>query len=289
MWVGYQSQVELRMEFNRMTNEFWGFDFERYYQSGFWDENCIIYSLFDGDRIVSHTTLSILESKVKGDTLQIGQLGTVMTDPAYQRRGLARFLMEEIQRDYCSELQGFFLFANDSVLDFYPKFGFAAVQEYQASRTIGHECSALEVKRVDLDDILQRELFAYYVKNSTPHPFFDIRSFGLTFFYCYVYPDLGFKTSVYYIEALEAMVVAQIEDKVLTLVEVFQLADRDIEEIIQAVAPKEVDTVVFGYTPSSSTMRYTVHKEEDLTLFVSADLKALFEENRLRIPLLAHT
>ncbi|WP_270087988.1 GNAT family N-acetyltransferase [Sphingobacterium sp. SYP-B4668] len=107
LWVGYQSQVELRMEFNRMTNEFWGFDFERYYQSGFWDENCIIYSLFDGDRIVSHTTLSILDSKVKGDTLQIGQLGTVMTDPAYQRRGLARFLMEEIQRDYCGKLQGF--------------------------------------------------------------------------------------------------------------------------------------------------------------------------------------
>ena len=53
------------------------------------------------------------------------QLGTVMTAPPCRKQGLSRFLMEEIKKDWEGRCDGMYLFANDTVLDFYPKFGFS--------------------------------------------------------------------------------------------------------------------------------------------------------------------
>lgn len=57
--IRYQDHEKLRLEFNRLTQKVWNFDFENYYQSGFWDENCILYSIFDGNSIVSHGRMMI--------------------------------------------------------------------------------------------------------------------------------------------------------------------------------------------------------------------------------------
>lgn len=287
--IGYQSENDLRQEFNRMTNQTWGFDFEQYYQSGFWEEDCIIYSLFDDNRIVAHTTLSIFEVTTEKRVMKLGQLGTVMTAPEYQHRGLARFLMERIQHDSQGYLQEVFLFANDSVLDFYPKFGFAPVEEFQATMPVALKRNSLAVQKMDLDDPGQRNLFRSYVENNTLQSKFDPRSLGLTFFYCYAYPEMGYKGSIYHVEALEAMVVAQEEGNILTLIQVFQRGNHSAEDIIQAIASPQINTVVFGFNPSSAGLQYTTYKEDDLTLFATPGLKTLLEENKLMIPLLAHT
>ena len=47
-----------------------------------------------------------------------------MTRPGHRGRGLARRLMEEVLRDWSGRCDGMFLFANGTVLDFYPRFGF---------------------------------------------------------------------------------------------------------------------------------------------------------------------
>ena len=54
-----------------------------------------------------------------------------MTDEKYRNRGLIRQIMEEIDKDYSEIVDGIFLFANDEVLDFYPKFGFQKSGEYE--------------------------------------------------------------------------------------------------------------------------------------------------------------
>jgi hypothetical protein len=57
------------------------------------------------------------------------QIGTVGTIPEYRNRGLSRYLMEHVIDKYDPFCNIFFLFANESVLDFYPKFGFKPYNE----------------------------------------------------------------------------------------------------------------------------------------------------------------
>ena len=47
-----------------------------------------------------------------------------MADTDYWRKGYARILMEKIMQEYEDRTDGMFLYAYDSVLEFYLKFGF---------------------------------------------------------------------------------------------------------------------------------------------------------------------
>ncbi|QBQ41811.1 GNAT family N-acetyltransferase [Sphingobacterium psychroaquaticum] len=289
--IGYQEVDHLRAELNRMSMDFWGFDFENYYQSGYWDKTCILYSLFDGDQMVAHTTLSILETTTGGEVLQLGQIGTVMTAANYQRKGLARFLMEEIQHDYQDVLDGYFLFANETVLDFYPKFGFTPVAEYQPTLSIlSGNTPANKATRLNLDLETDRLLFERYVTDTKATSRFYTRNFGLTFFYCYAYPDFGFKDAIYFLPQLDTVVVAQYEEDTLHVFEIFQKREVSLREVIQILATRETRRVVFGFTPQTDLpVDLHQYKEEDLTLFVTERLVGLFTHEKLMVPLLSHT
>ena len=52
-----------------------------------------------------------------------------MTDPDYRGKGYARLLMERVMEDI-KDADGIYLYGNDSVAEFYPKFGFAESKEY---------------------------------------------------------------------------------------------------------------------------------------------------------------
>ena len=60
-------------------------------------------------------------------------LGTVMTDEAYRRQGLAKKLMDHVVNQYKDSCDGFYLFANLYAVDFYDKCGFSREMEYHYS------------------------------------------------------------------------------------------------------------------------------------------------------------
>ena len=68
-----------------------------------------------------------------GREIALCQLGTVMTDPDFRGRGLAGRLMREVLSRLPEDV---YLFANDSVLDFYPRFGFRKGTERQCVRAV---------------------------------------------------------------------------------------------------------------------------------------------------------
>ncbi|MCC9070027.1 GNAT family N-acetyltransferase [Flavobacterium sp. F-65] len=288
LYKQYQQHEKLRLEFNRMTQDFWDFDFENYYQSGFWDENCIIYSLFDGDKIVSHITVSLFIKEEK----TVMQLGTVMTDKDYQKQGLNRFLMERITADFKDKIEGAFLFANDTVLEYYPKFGLVPVSEFEHFQT--KKNTALIQKhtkrKLDLENKKDFNLFETLVENSVANSQFQTKSKGLSFFYCYSYPEMGFKDAIYYIEELNCAVVVQVEEQALHIVEIFSQNEIKLDAVISTFADFIFDEVVLGFTPKQTIgFQYRDYKEEDLQLFVSSELQSGFEKNQLRINSLSHT
>lgn len=287
----YQDQEKLRLEFNRLTQKIWEFDFENYYQSGFWDDRCIIYSLFEGDTIVSHTTVTLFEGNIDGKIKNFIQLGTVMTDETHQNKGLSRFLMERILDDFKGRNDGVFLFANETVLDFYPKFGLSPVQEYEAFQTIENLNLLKKIKKrkLDLDQEKDLKQFEYLVEHAASNTIFPTKSKGITFFYCYANPEMGYKDFIYFIEDLNCAVAIEIQGRSLHILEVFSPEKVDLNDIITAFNDIPFDEVVLGFSPEQDNFQYRPWKDDDLQLFVSSELQSVFENSQLIVPVLSHT
>ncbi|SHF48109.1 GNAT family N-acetyltransferase [Pedobacter caeni] len=288
LFIQYQHDEKLRMEFNRMTQHFWEFDFENYYQSGFWGDNCILYSLFVNDKIVSHITVSLFEKAEK--TLM--QLGTVMTDENHQKQGLNRFLMERISVDFKDKIEGTFLFANETVLDYYPKFGLIPVPEFehfQIKRNTDF-IQKYKKRKLNLENGKDFKLFELLVEKNNTNSKFQTKNKGLSFFYCYAYPQMGFKDAIYFIDELNCVVVAQLERQVLHIVEIFSESEMKLDEVIGSFSDFPFEEIVLDFTPKQTTgFQSRDYKEDDLQLFVSNELQLAFIEGQLRINSLAHT
>ncbi|EQB92124.1 GNAT family N-acetyltransferase [Elizabethkingia anophelis] len=289
--IGYHEDEVLRKEFNRLTQEVWKFDFENYYQLGLWDDNCIIYSLFDKKRIVSHVTVSLFYTEIRGEKKKILQFGTVMTDSEYRNRGLSRFLMEQVIADFGEKTDGMLLFANKSVLDFYPKFGFQAAKEYQAFKNIISEnlTSSLEIRKLDMNRREDIELLTRRIENSIPNTQLVLQNSAVSLLYCYAYPKFGYTNSVYYIENLDTAVVASVEANVLEITEIFSANIIDLQDVIGAFSHEKFTSVRLGFTPLEKGFEYELLVHDDLVLYISEELQNLFAKQELAVPFLSHT
>ncbi|MCT3990420.1 GNAT family N-acetyltransferase [Elizabethkingia anophelis] len=289
--IGYHEDEVLRKEFNRLTQEVWKFDFENYYQLGLWNDNCIIYSLFDKKRIVSHVTVSLFYTEIRGEKEKILQFGTVMTDPEYRNRGLSRFLMEQVIKDFGEKTDGMLLFANKSVLDFYPKFGFQAAKEYQAFKNIISEnlTSSLEIRKLDMNRREDIELLTRRIENSIPNTQLVLQNSAVSLLYCYAYPKFGYTNSVYYIENLDTAVVASVEANVLEITEIFSANIIDLQDVIGAFSHEKFTSVRLGFTPLEKGFEYELLVHDDLVLYISEELQNLFAKQELTVPFLSHT
>ncbi|MGM1020539.1 MAG: GNAT family N-acetyltransferase [Bacillota bacterium] len=101
---------------------------------GCWDDQYIPYVLLDGDCVVANVSVSLMNFDLLGENRKYIQIGTVMTHTNYRNQGLSRFLLECVLQDWYDNGDAMYLFANDSVKEFYPKFGFVPAQEYQFNR-----------------------------------------------------------------------------------------------------------------------------------------------------------
>ncbi|AQW91660.1 MULTISPECIES: GNAT family N-acetyltransferase [Elizabethkingia] len=289
--IGYHDDEVLRNEFNRLTQEVWKFDFENYYQLGLWDDSCIIYSLFDKKRIVSHITVTLFDSEVREEKKKILQFGTVMTDPEYRNRGLSRFLMERVITDFGEETDGMLLFANKSVLDFYPKFGFQAAKEYQAFKNIISEnlTSSVEIRKLDMNRREDIELLTRRIEDSIPNTQLVLQNKAVSLLYCYAYPKFGYTDSVYYIENLDTAVVASVEADVLEITEIFSENIINLQDIIAAFSHEKFTSVRLGFIPLEKGFEYELLVHDDLVLYISEELRDLFGKQQLTVPFLSHT
>ncbi|MCP4601108.1 MAG: GNAT family N-acetyltransferase [Proteobacteria bacterium] len=87
------------------------------------------FGLFDGRDAVSIMTAT--EQVIVADGMRIPavQFGTVATLSDHRNRGYSRQLVNYALSHYAACTDLVFLYANDEVIDFYPKFGFKPVKE----------------------------------------------------------------------------------------------------------------------------------------------------------------
>lgn len=280
---GYRRDDRLRASFNELAGETFGLDFESWYQNGYWGEDYNPHSIVIDGEVAANVSVNRTDFIRRGERIRLIQLGTVMTRKKYRNQGLSSRIMEMVLRD-CGQADGIYLFANDSVLDFYPRFGFCRAEEYQYKRelTAGKEGTMMPVPMRDKKDWDKVERA---VRCSACNSALNLDgNSGLIMFYLTKF----MRENVYYDESLNVYAVAEKKGEELLLNQVFSQERADIVKVAEAFG-KEFKRVRLGFTPLDPDGFEACRLwQEDTTLFVKGKVFDNMEADRLMIPLLAY-
>ena len=286
----YKDDQHLRHSLNALTQSIYGFNFEQWYQDGYWRDRYVPHSLLHENTIVANASVSMIDFDLMGQRRKYIQIGTVMTAPEYRKMGLSRFLMEKIMAAWKDKCDMIYLFANSSVLSFYPRFGFEKAFEFQLSKDVAgktSEASVIAMQKVDMEDGRNRLLLTEKVKQAkslaslamTDNP-------GLIMFYLTSF----MKDNVYYLAEYDTYVIFEMDGDVVYLCDVFGGEDITFDEIIGCITARETKTVILGFTPKHEhDFRKEKRQGENDVLFVYGNDARRFTESEVMFPMLSHT
>jgi GNAT superfamily N-acetyltransferase len=289
--VNYQNDADLRNSFHALTQKVFHFQLKDWYDNGYWSESYEPHSMIDGNTVVANISVNHMNMTIDGVKKSFLQIGTVMTDPAFRNQGLSRQLMEPILEKYRGKVDGIYLFANDGVLNFYPKFGFIKSNQYVYRYQVNfseseHELEGkvLKPQKVDMTDDKNRNALLKAMKHSIPNETFSMDNFGLMAFgltgpYC---------NNIYYLAELDCYIVASIQGKTLFLHQI--IASKIIEpKDIALFYSDTIETIELGFTPfHTSLYEVSTYHEEDSTLFILGEELLAIERLKLHLQDLSH-
>ena len=279
---GYRHDKALRDSFNALAEQTFGLNFEGWSQNGFWGDNYDPHSIVLDDKVVANVSVNRTDLLVAGKRYQILQLGTVMTDPEYRGRGLSRAIMEAIEPALASA-DGVYLFGNDGVVDFYPKFGFRPGVEREYWKDVDFR-GENTTQQVLMDGPAAWDRLAKAMEESGFQE--GCRMVGnpeLIFFYVSQF----MQEAVYFIPHLDAWVIAEPEEDLLTIHNIFGPAGTTFDDVARAFG--HVRQVRLGFAPADAAGWESGElREEDSNFFVRGSFFDDFEDRGLRIPSLSH-
>lgn len=286
MELQFSNQVRcngaLRAAYNALTQKTYGFSFESWYQSGYWGNAHVPYTLFDGGQAVANVSVNRMDLLLDGEVRTCFQIGTVMTDPAYRGHGLSRRLMEAVLAGHAGETV--FLFANDTVLEFYPRFGFEKKAQVRFSAGLGRPRGL--ARRLDMASPEDRRLLLEHYKKANPFSKIQtVNGEGLLMFYC----TGPMAECVFHLPEFDAVAVAEAEGDVLHCYDVYCEAGPRLSDILEALAPPGTRRVCLEFTPvDSASFEITPVPEEEDAMFV-LNGRGLFGWEPFLFPVISHT
>jgi len=270
--------------FNELALKTFGITFDGWKNQGYWQDKYIPYSFVDKGKVIANVSVNLMNLICNGKKQDAIQIGTVMTDAAYRNQGLIRRLIEKIFEDYEKTYNLFYLFANNTVLDFYPKFGFRPVNQYQHSAWYEKKNNSLKVRKLDMKEQMDKDIFFRLISNSILiSKISDRHNISLIMFYC----DSFMSDSIFYFPDLDIAVVAEYNDDTLYLQEVFSEQEFELDDVINALVNVGRMKVVLGFTPIlNNKFIEELNDSSDNILFVKSSMGFNFEKERF--PVLSH-
>lgn len=290
--TGYQEDRERRLAFNQLAMKVFGhwfemhnLSFETWYQAGYWNEKYIPYTLFEKGIAIANVSVNILDFNVLGNTVSTIQIGTVMTHPDYRHQQLNRLLMEQVLADWEKKVSLIYLYANPTVLDLYPKFGFTPAKEYAWYGTVNHGLKLNSgVEKLNMENRDHQALLCQSIRESVP----------FSKVVMYDNPDLVMfsaltmlKNDIWYLPAEHCMAIATRDEDTLHLLDVYGRQPVALERIVATLALPGTKMVHFGFTPLDCEKYQSSPVVAEDTLFIRGEPLPLTDE-RWMFPLLSH-
>lgn len=290
----YMADDGLRAALNALTRQTFGFDFEKWVAGGGWEGDYLPYSLMEGGRMLANVSANRMRFLQNGQERRYIQIGTVMTDRAYRRRGLAAQLMRAAMDDLRGECDGFYLFGNLSALGFYDKLGFSRITETRyALRADAQQTALTRAKQregtalfqpVDRADEAVAARYRQALAAGVPYAALEhVNRRSLHLFY-----TMSMKT-VRYCAELDAFCVLADEDGQMVLQSVVCARRLPLAEILSRI---DVPVAALGFAPEASDAAlFDAHPwdgGEDYRLFILGDSLRDVQAKGLCFPALSH-
>lgn len=281
----YQADNTYRKSFNELSQSVFELSFEDWYQNGYWTGKYIPYSFLHNDKVVANVSVSPMKFMHNGKIRNYIQLGTVMTDGAYRNQGLIRRLMEEVDSDFGKTADGFFLFANETVLDFYPKFGYKKMAEHRFYKYPNNlsEMTAMKIPMKSKEDY--KLLESAVINSCAQSSLWMLENMELVMFYATQFMS----ENVYEVKTQNAYVIAELDEGDLFIDQIFAPDKVNVDEVIASFG-KDVKKVTLGFTPlDEDGFSWEESMDEDTILHGKGSSLIELEGLKQRIPTLSHT
>lgn len=285
----YMRDDTLRHALNDLTKKTFGFDFEDWVTGGYFEGDYIPYSFIEDGKIISNVSANRMTFLQNGVEKNYIQIGTVMTDEAYRRQGLAKKLMDHVVKQYKDSCDGFYLFANLDAVDFYDKCGFSKETEYRYSvkNEFCMRKSAGEIfMPVNTEDKQMKQKYMDMVRRSAVNSSLEqLNKFGLQMFYT---ADME---NVYYAKDMDCFIVAEMEENTLLLQSILCENHVTLLDVLQRVRG-EYHKCQLGFTPTLKDMDICVAEQydgaDDYRLFYLGKQLKRIEDEKLYFPELSY-
>lgn len=278
-----REDAALRAGFFSLAESVFGISFRDWYDGGNWTNRYIPYAFTENGRVVSNVSVNLMDFFFRGIRRRYVQLGTVMTEPGYRGKGLSRMLVEEVLREYRDRCDAVYLFANDTVLDFYPKLGFLRAEECRLSVPVTPEKGSC--RELNLSETADRALLLSCYQRSNPYSAFSmVENPELLLFHC----SGDFRGCVFYFDEWDVAAVVQQERETLICYDVYGRGKHPLQRLLAMSAGLGVQRAILGFTPKETENMTQIPIPRDENLFLLAGKENLFLENRPMFPLLSH-
>lgn len=290
----YKNDSEALASFNELTRNTFGFDFVGWHAAGYFSDMYVPHVIIENGKVVSNVSVNKMQFDIGGVIKNYIQIGTVMTDNEHRGQGLNRRIMESILQEYAGKVEGIYLFGNDSVLNYYPKFGFVPCEEYEYYFSWKNESDVApySMEKVDMsDDTQAKNVYAvmedYFADPAVPNEN-DMMYMSENLCLYHFWMDSEYDENIYYLPECGAYVVGAVDDGKLYLYQIIGKNKVELKRLAGAFGD-DFSEVVLGYTPvHKEGLSVRKHKEDDCTLFIMGDDLKVVSEKQMMFPVLSH-
>lgn len=266
---------------------FAGVSFGTWRDRGGWDARYKAFAFAEGDRIVASASRQQMDVVLNGKRMRAWQLSAVGTLPEWRRRGLQEQIMQRLVRETpANELM--FLFGNESVLQFYPRFGFRRVTEwvFQAECALAPSPAAAALRTLDVARPEDRALLLRIAERAAAlSDDFSATNHGRIVLW---YASNFMPHVLRYSPEHDAIIAAEQSGELLHLYDVLAPELFELEPVLKHIIHEPITRIEFGFSPQRVwPSAKPVHEYSESPLFVRGDF--VFPTHKLKFPLLAQT
>jgi GNAT superfamily N-acetyltransferase len=283
----YANDKNLINEFHNFISEvFPSISFKDWYLKGFWQKNYIPYSIIESGKIISNVCVAVMSLKLNGQKINAIQIGAVGTLPEYRNKGLSRILMNYVLDKYEKHTDLFFLFANETVMDFYPKFGFSHVEERIFLLDTNIPKSNDSARKLNINIESDYNILLNLVNNRMNlSNKFGAEEYGSITMWHVLNLHL---VDLYYLEEEDIIIIKMEKDNVLHIFDVIFRTSFDFQIVLpKIISSNSVKIIKYYFSPDQLNYKYNKTIIDDSGLFIRGEFNMSGE--LLKFPETAHT
>ena len=265
----------LRLSFNKLAQEIFSIDFEKWYSLNAWNDSYIPFSYVLKGKIIANVSANIQKMTVNSLTCNAIQIGTVMTHPDYRNQGLASSLLKTCLNYFKASTDIFFLFPDENAVSLYEKNGFSLYNDYLYSAKLYNQAQENNLKKLDPDNHSDLNLIKQTItENFCLSSLFSMSDDISIKLWHYIY---HLKNYIWYSEKLHSIIVCRIDNNSLKIYD-FLSPENNQNAFLEMIYNFSFDSVLLFFTPDmldQNLLTYDLN-EPIMTLSDSVKLPDIF-------------